>query len=458
MAAAFVQETDTFHGSPSQTITATLTVTAGSSLLVFGLTDAAPTCSDGVNGSYGASAESVVDNIGLFNAAFCKDGCAAGSTTVTIDAGSGGNAYGIWVIEISGTSGLSGHAAHADSSAPGAGTDAISSGNGTPGAQPGIMVGFCACFFYGAGSEVAGTGFTSGALGWNGGGSSLGRSERKAYAALTAVPATFTAGAGGSGDIFSTFVAFFPDSGGGGGNTMTVAGTAPVATSAIALASTDSLAVAGTAPVATSSIALASTDSLTVAATVPVATAAIALGSTDVLTIAGVAPAATMAATLISPDRVVTVAATVPVATSATALASTDVLTVAGVAPVATSAIALASTDSLAIAATVPVSTMAATLTAGQNNVSVDATVPPPTCAAALASTDFLAVAATVPGATMAADLTAPYVIGIAAVVPVATMVAGLTIPVVYVDPGSPWARILKPRYARWRRRTNGIT
>lgn len=244
----------------------------------------------------------------------------------------------------------------------------------------------------------------------------------------------------------------------GGGNTMTVAGTAPVATSAIALASTDSLTVAGTAPVATSAIALASTDSLTVAATVPVATSAIALGSTDVLTVAGVAPVATMAATLISPDRVITVAATVPVATSATALASTDALTVSGVAPVATSAIALVSTDSIAIAATVPVSTMAATLTAGQNNVAVDATVPPPTCAAALASTDFLAVAATVPGATMAANLTAPYVVTVASVVPVATMVAGLTVPVVYVDPGSPWARILKPRYARWRRRTDGRT
>jgi hypothetical protein len=215
MAAAFVQEADTFHGSPSSTITVALTVTAGSSLLVFALAgDTAPTCSDDVNGSYGAAVESLVDNIGLFNYAFCKDSCSAGSTTITVTS-SGGNAYGIWAIEISGTSGLSGHASHADSSAPGAGTDAISSGNGTPGAQPGLMVGFCACYFYGAGGEVSGTGFTTGALGWNGGGSSLGRSERKSYAALTAVPATFTAGVGGSGDIFSTFVAFFPDSGGG---------------------------------------------------------------------------------------------------------------------------------------------------------------------------------------------------------------------------------------------------
>jgi len=192
----------------------------------------------------------------------------------------------------------------------------------------------------------------------------------------------------------------------------------------------NAMTVAGTAPVATSAVSLASTDSLTVAATVPVATSAIALGSTDNLAIAGVVPVATMAAALVSPDYVITVAATVPVATSATALASTDVMTVAGVAPVATSSASVASTDSLAIAATVPVATMAATLTAGQNNVTVDATVPPPTCAAALTSTDSLAVVASVPVATMSAAMKADLVMTIAAIVPVSTMACTLAGPV----------------------------
>ncbi len=211
MAAAQVQEVSNFSSSSGGDIAATLTVTAGSTLLAFGLTNSSPSCSDNVNGAYGTAVENVSDGIGLFNCAFVKSGCSAGSTTVTM---SGGTCYGVWVIEISGTSGVNGHHAFADSSAPGAGTDAISSGNGTPGAQPGLMVGFTACYFYGAGSPSAGTGFTAGALGWSGGGSFLGRSERKTYSALTPVSATFTAGVGGSGDIFSTFVMFFPDSGG----------------------------------------------------------------------------------------------------------------------------------------------------------------------------------------------------------------------------------------------------
>lgn len=221
-----------------------------------------------------------------------------------------------------------------------------------------------------------------------------------------------------------------------GGNTMTVAATVPVATAAIALASTDSLTIAATVPVATSAASLASTDNLSIAATAPVAT---------------------MATTLVLTDYTVTVAAVVPVATSAVALASTDALTVAATAPAPTCSAALTSTDFLTVAGTSPVATMAATVTAGSNNVAVDATVPPPTCVAAMASADAFSVAATVPGSTMAANLAADLVLVIAAPVPPPTVVANLTVPAESAPVASPWAKLMKPRYARWRRRRDGI-
>lgn len=190
----------------------------------------------------------------------------------------------------------------------------------------------------------------------------------------------------------------------------------------------NTLDVASTVPVATSAIALASTDSLSVAATVPVATSAATVTSTDNLSVAATVPAPTMATTLVLTDYTVTVAAVVPVATSAVALASTDALTVAATVPAPTSAAALTSTDFLTVAGTSPVATMAATMTAGSNNVAVDATVPPPTCVAAMASTDAFAVAGVAPVATLVAALAADLVIVLASTVPVATMTTTLTV------------------------------
>lgn len=145
-------------------------------------------------------------------------------------------------------------------------------------------------------------------------------------------------------------------------STVAVAATVPPPTSAVALASTDSLTVAAVAPVATSAVSLVSTDSLVVAATIPVATSAATLASTDFLAVAATVPVATMAATLSTADYVVTAAATVPVATSAISLASTDSLTVAGVAPVATLAANLKADTVFTVAASVPASTMVASL------------------------------------------------------------------------------------------------
>ena len=81
-------------------------------------------------------------------------------------------------------------------------TDGLSSGNLTPAAQPGSLIGWCSLIF-GANTATAGTGFTD--RGEIGGGVHE-RFEDKAISALTAVPATFTGSAAGSSNVFAIYL------------------------------------------------------------------------------------------------------------------------------------------------------------------------------------------------------------------------------------------------------------
>lgn len=157
---------EVWSGTPATTIAVTLTVTAGSTLVVWGTNDSGgghdvSTVADSVNGSHGAAVDNVNDATNaqrIFS--FRKENCGAGSTTVTITYSASSTFRGICVQEWAGvkTSGaLDGHAAQAQT--PGLGTDATSSGSPTNTSQP-AGVG-AVTISLGASNANAGTGFTS---------------------------------------------------------------------------------------------------------------------------------------------------------------------------------------------------------------------------------------------------------------------------------------------------------
>lgn len=94
---------------------------------------------------------------------------------------------------------------------PGAGTDAISSGNLTPGAQPGTLFGFALDFSVSA-PPTAGTGFNSRTGVWDYGAADPStRPEDKAITSTSGVPATATAFTGRGGDIYYTIADYYID-------------------------------------------------------------------------------------------------------------------------------------------------------------------------------------------------------------------------------------------------------
>jgi len=413
----------------ANTIATTVTgVNVGDYLHVFctwddGSNNLTLTCADTGGSTYSAMQDTIgtTQRCCQFGATGAVASTSGGSVTVTVSifdtpgtTPTSTGTRGIAVDIIRGSSGWqSGAGAHKgqQQNGPGTGTDAITTPSATPSANPGVAVSICSSSNSVVGN--AGTGWTDQANAWAA--TKPANLENKAFSSGSALAATYTADSGGGGANYRTLIALYTESS-GSGNTLDVAATVSVATCAATLASTDNLSVAATVP------------------------------------------AATMAAALISPDYVITVAATVPEPTCSASLASADNLAVAATIPVATSAIALGSTDVLAVAGSVPVAAMAANMTAGTNNVAVDAVVPVSTCAATLASADAFGVVATVPGPTMTAALAADLVMVVAAISPAPTMVTVLTIPTETPVVASPWAKLMKPRYARWARRRDGIT
>ena len=120
--------------------------------------------------------------------------------------------FGIYLqlCEFSGlkTSGLIDQSASQSQTAIGTGTDLVTSGNLTPGAQPGIL--FAASIdTSNAATPAAGTGFTSGAAHVF---ATQGRTEYKAISSLSAVAGTFT-GTNGTRNFLTTAVMLLEPSG-----------------------------------------------------------------------------------------------------------------------------------------------------------------------------------------------------------------------------------------------------
>jgi hypothetical protein len=168
------------------------------------------TCSDSVNGSYGAALDTI-DQTGDTQrlAHFKFDNTAAGTPTVTITPNTSIGFLAIWIREIGGTSGYDSAHKTALQTALGNGTDNITTGTQAPNNQPGLLsaLGVCTSNFV---LPSAGTGFTAGANGWTFGTSNTACTESKRYTATTAIAATFS-NAGGSNN-FASLAAFFKES------------------------------------------------------------------------------------------------------------------------------------------------------------------------------------------------------------------------------------------------------
>lgn len=178
-----------------------------------------PSVSDGTN-TYTQLGTTLVDvatgsSYALFE---CKN-TAAGTVTVTFTLTSPGAAFRTMTIaRYSGAdTSVAGIAASQGQSAPGTtpnGTDKVTSGNLTPGSQPGTLVGFG---YDDSGSSTlsAGTGFTTRGTMANQDAAfgTASRVEDIAITSTAAVAATFTITAGT--DNFTAFAVFFPDAAGG---------------------------------------------------------------------------------------------------------------------------------------------------------------------------------------------------------------------------------------------------
>jgi len=188
-------------------------VTVGSSIHVFcsGVDTATSfTCSDSVNGSYGAALDTI-DQVGDTQrlAHFKFDNTASGTPTVTITPNVSVGFLAIWIREIGGTSGYDSAHKTALQTALGNGTDNVTTGTQAPNNQPGLLSALGACTSNFA-LPTTGTGFTAGANGWDFTVSNTTCTESKRYTALTAIAATFSNASGTQN--FATLAAFFKES------------------------------------------------------------------------------------------------------------------------------------------------------------------------------------------------------------------------------------------------------
>jgi hypothetical protein len=216
MTISILQERETSNSSASASSIAlafSTAVTSGSSLhdLCSGVDTATSfTCSDSVNGSYGAALDTIQEAGDTQRLAHFKfDNTAAGTPTVTITPNTSVGYLSIWIREIGGTSGYDSAHKAAVQTALGNGTDNITTGTQAPNNQPGLLsaLGVCTSQFV---VPAAGTGFTLGANGWTFGTSNTACTESKRYTATTAIAATFS-NSGGSNN-FATLAAFFKES------------------------------------------------------------------------------------------------------------------------------------------------------------------------------------------------------------------------------------------------------
>ncbi|MDB6107838.1 MAG: hypothetical protein JWO52_7837 [Gammaproteobacteria bacterium] len=202
-------------------------VGAGSSLYaVFAYSDehgSGITCADSVNGAWTAVGTPLHDTTNAYwYGAFKFDNTGAGTPTVTLTyAGNQPNKTGIWIAEVSGTSGYDTQAAQLVVS-PGTATDAISSGAATPSSQPGLIIGAAICPAATT-TQAAGTGFADNGAFWNFGSGDVARMESLRYTSLSALAATFTAAVANGTFTYGAIAALFKEGSPPAGNSASVA-------------------------------------------------------------------------------------------------------------------------------------------------------------------------------------------------------------------------------------------
>lgn len=229
MTISVLQEKEASNGSGgAATIVLAFTsnITLGSSIHVIcsgsDATATSFTCSDTLNGSYGAALDTIdmAADTGRY-AHFNFDNSAAGANTVTITPNATSGFLAILIREIGGTSGLDAgkHAANIQL-APGTVANAVTSGLVTPSTQPGLI----SALATDSTNDVApliGSGFTTGIPAWTFGGVNSAQTESLRYTGLIAIAATFTATS--ATDNYATLAAFYKEIGSGGTNTAKVA-------------------------------------------------------------------------------------------------------------------------------------------------------------------------------------------------------------------------------------------
>lgn len=225
--AAILQETSTSNGAVAAgTIVKAfaLALTPGSYLRVVCSGDSGAVasfgCQDPTNGPYTLVDTNVNATDGVRMAQFVVLNSASTAVTVTITPNASAEFLGIWIQEIGGVSGWDSPLGHVMNlqPAPGSGANAVSSGNLTPSTQPGLLVALTADTSGLGGTLTAGTGFTSGAAGWNfGSAGNSALSESLHYITTTAKAATFTTG--NAGDNYMTAAMLFIEGTSGGGST-----------------------------------------------------------------------------------------------------------------------------------------------------------------------------------------------------------------------------------------------
>lgn len=202
-------------GGTGTTLTQAITVTAGSTLIAWGQMSSAggtnfTSLADDVNGSWGAAIENIDDSGNTERSAvWVFPNSAAGTVTVTMTTSSA-PWRGLVLVEVGGaaTSSLDGHVGQLQT-APGTGTDGVSSTATTSSNQPALVVGLS--FNTDTGSApTAGSGFGSDGVDTT----ILGRVESKRVTATGSQTATFTAV---NNLHHITFVVVIDETGGGGG-------------------------------------------------------------------------------------------------------------------------------------------------------------------------------------------------------------------------------------------------
>lgn len=203
MAASVRQEKNSgtwSSGSSTTTSPGALTsaALAGSSIEFFviwnGSSSSLPTVTDSASQTYVQKGSVIVDNNDGLNVVvfLLQNNASATTLTVTATWGSAQTFVGSHVKEIASVTTTSFQVtAGQNQVTPGTGTDAISSGSITPSAQPNLISAYSFCDGNGT-ALAAGTGYTSGIGGWDGGSGNLLLTESQRTTGTSATAATFT--------------------------------------------------------------------------------------------------------------------------------------------------------------------------------------------------------------------------------------------------------------------------